>query len=192
MICERCEGQGWVLDAAGVAHNCSCAQGRVLAGQIGAGRARAAWKNSKRKGASAERELAALLLEHGIPAERIPQRTGGADSPDVLTGLPLHIECKFGKRLYALRALAQAKRDAGGFPPAVFYQQAVGSPWLVTLEAEDFLELFGWVALEAGLMLELLAPGCTAEPSAGSPGAHAKADEPPARLCTPLRGEGRL
>lgn len=162
MSCDRCEGRGWVLGPDEIAHDCDCAHGRARAGRVGGGALRSAWKNSKRDGTAAEREIAALLIEHGIPARRIPQRTGGATSPDVLSALPLHIEVKSGKRLYLPRSLAQAKRDAGCFPPAVFYQPSDGSPCIVALEAGDFLELFGFVALEATLCLEMLAPGCTA------------------------------
>ncbi len=170
MSCDRCSDEGTVLDSAGTAHPCTCAFGRAIAGQVGTGAIRAAWRHSKRRGAAAEQALAGLLLAHGIPAKRIPQRTGGPSTPDVLSDLPLHLEVKSGAKLYAPRALEQAKRDAGGFPAVVFYQSPECAPWVVVLEALDFLELLEFVARESANYLAMLSPGASAAPAGASPG----------------------
>lgn len=68
-------------------------------------------KSSQRKGANGERELAALLREHGYPVERGGSLSFG-EVPD-LTGLPgVHIEVKRVERLNVPEAMKQAMRDA--------------------------------------------------------------------------------
>ena len=100
-------------------------------------------KTSQRKGADGERELAALLHEHGYEIER-----GGSLSygtvPD-LTGLPgIHIEVKRVEKLNIGEAMAQAVRDAERFhdgAPTVFHRRN-RQPWLVTMQLEDWLGLY--------------------------------------------------
>ena len=72
-------------------------------------------KSSQRKGANGERELAALLREHGYPVERGGSLSFG-EVPD-LTGLPgVHIEVKRVERLNVPEAMKQAMRDAETCP----------------------------------------------------------------------------
>lgn len=100
-------------------------------------------RSSQRKGADGERELAALLREHGFDIER-----GGSLSygtvPD-LTGLrSIHIECKRVERLNISEAMAQAVRDAERFQdgaPAVFHRRN-RQPWLVTMRMVDWLAFY--------------------------------------------------
>lgn len=100
-------------------------------------------RKSQRKGAEGERELAALLREHGYNIER-----GGSCSfgevPD-LSGLPgIHIECKRAETLRLSEWMSQAERDAqrfGGGVPAVFFRRS-RSPWCVVMKLEDWLELY--------------------------------------------------
>jgi len=98
---------------------------------------------SQRKGATGERELAALLQEYGYPVERGGSLTFG-EVPD-LVGLPgVHIEVKRVERLNVLEAYQQAVRDAERFQdgvPVLFHRRN-RSPWLVTMEITDWLELY--------------------------------------------------
>ena len=103
--------------------------------------------NSKQKGNRGERELAKLLRSHGFQdAKRGQQYTGSPDSPDVV-GIPgFHIESKFlASGLNTYKSLEQAKEDAGENIPLVFHRRISKSetnlPWLVVLEAEDFLRI---------------------------------------------------
>lgn len=104
--------------------------------------------NSRAKGARGERELAALLREHGYDAIRGQQFRGGKDSPDVicreLDGV--HIECKRTERFRLYDSLAQAVRDAGDKMPVVAHR-ANDCEWVFVLRAEDFFRL----VREAGL-----------------------------------------
>lgn len=98
---------------------------------------------SQRKGADGERELAAILREHGYPAQRGGSLTYGT-VPDV-TGLQgIHIECKRVERLDLLGAMQQAQRDAVKFKdgkPAVFHRKN-RSEWLVTMTLDDWISLY--------------------------------------------------
>ena len=98
---------------------------------------------SQRKGADGERELAALLREHGYLAERGGSLSFG-EVPD-LTGLPgVHIEVKRVERLNVPEAVKQASRDAERFQdgaPAVFHRRN-REPWLVTMCLQDWISLY--------------------------------------------------
>lgn len=100
-------------------------------------------KSSQRKGADGERELAALLREHGFDIQRGGSLSFG-EIPD-LTGLPgIHIEVKRVERLNLGEAMAQAIRDAERFhdgAPTVFHRRN-RQPWLVTMRLADWLKLY--------------------------------------------------
>lgn len=100
-------------------------------------------KNSARKGAGGERELAALFRAYGYDLERGGTMSFG-ELPD-LYGLPgIHIEVKRVERLNLHEAMAQAERDAQQFQdgaPTVFHRRN-RSPWLVTMHLDDWLELY--------------------------------------------------
>ena len=99
--------------------------------------------SSQRKGADGERELAAILRNHGYNIER-----GGSMSfgtvPD-LTGLPgIHIEVKRVERLNVGEAFSQAVRDADYFHdgiPTLFHRRN-RQPWLVTMAFADWINLY--------------------------------------------------
>ena len=99
-------------------------------------------RGSQRKGAAGERELAALLRQHGYEIER-----GGfcfGEVPD-LVGLPgVHIEVKRVERLNVGEAMNQAIRDAEKFQdgaPALFHRRN-RQPWLVTMRFEDWMGMY--------------------------------------------------
>lgn len=100
-------------------------------------------RKSQRKGANGERELAAILREHGYDIQRGGSLSFG-EVPD-LTGLPgVHIECKRTEQLRLSEWLAQAERDAQRFgdgAPAVFFRRS-RSPWCVVMKLENWLELY--------------------------------------------------
>ena len=98
--------------------------------------------NSRRKGADGERELAALLREHGYEARRGQQYSGANGDADVV-GLPgIHIECKRVERLNLYDAIAQAKADKlDGELPTVFHRKN-DCKWLVTMEFDDWLSMY--------------------------------------------------
>ena len=97
---------------------------------------------SRRKGANAEREVAELLRSHGFAARRGQQFSGLPDSPDVVHDIEgIHLEVKRTERFALYPALEQAKRDRrAGDVPVVFHRMN-GRPWVVCLEAEDFLTI---------------------------------------------------
>lgn len=96
---------------------------------------------SRTKGKVGEREVAQLLRDHGFDARRGVQFRGGADSPDVI-GLPgFHLEVKRVEAFRLYDALEQAKNERrDGDIPAVFHRPNQ-RPWVVVLEASDFLAL---------------------------------------------------
>jgi Holliday junction resolvase len=98
--------------------------------------------NSRQKGARGERELAAVLREHGYDCRRGQQYCGANGDADVV-GLPgIHIECKRVESLNIHKAIEQAKSDARENElPAVFHRKN-GKPWLVTMTLEDWMKIF--------------------------------------------------
>ena len=98
---------------------------------------------SQRKGASGERELAAILRERGYDCRRGGSLSFG-EIPDVV-GLPgIHMEVKRVEKLNVVEAMEQAIRDSQRMRdgvPALFHRRN-RKPWLVTMRLEDWLELF--------------------------------------------------
>ena len=100
-------------------------------------------KAQKSKGARGEREIAAILREHGYrDAHRGRQYSGGPDSPDVV-GIPgIHLEVKRVEKLSLGPAMAQSVGDAAvGEIPAVVHRKS-REPWYITLSFEDFLGIY--------------------------------------------------
>lgn len=97
--------------------------------------------NSKRKGASGERELASKLKEYGYDCRRSQQYCGVAGDADVI-GLPgIHIEVKRVERLNIIDAMSQAIGDAKGDMPTVMHRKN-HEEWLVTMRLSDWIELY--------------------------------------------------
>lgn len=99
---------------------------------------------SRRKGASGEREFAALCREHGYPnVVRTAQHCGkNGGQPDVI-GLPgIHVEVKRTESLRLYDALAQAIRDCkpGRVPIVAHRKNDCG--WVIILTADDFFKLY--------------------------------------------------
>lgn len=99
-------------------------------------------RKSKQKGARGEREFAAFLTEHGFPAHRGCQFSGGEDSPDVkCESLPyMHHEVKRVERLDLWTSLEQAINDAGQKMPVVHHRPS-RRDWISIMRSEDLMTL---------------------------------------------------
>lgn len=97
---------------------------------------------SRQKGKVGEREVAELLRANGFPAARRGvQYQGGPDSPDVVGIVGFHNEVKRTEafRLYPALEQAKTERKDGDLP--VVWHRANGRPWVVVMDALDFLAL---------------------------------------------------
>ena len=102
-------------------------------------------KNSKRKGAVGERELARAIREHGYDVRRSVQYNGKVEEGEAdLVGLDgIHIECKRTEALRLYEALDQAKRDSEGTQqiPVVFHRKN-NCRWVAILSLDDFMRMY--------------------------------------------------
>lgn len=98
--------------------------------------------NSGAKGKRGERQVRDLLREAGYKARRGRQFSGDPSSPDVISDFEeLHIEAKWVESLNLYRAFEQSQKDAGDKIPTVWHRKN-RTCWMITLKAEDFLEMF--------------------------------------------------
>lgn len=101
--------------------------------------------NVKRKGNAGEREFLALLGEYGVEACRNEQRyVGGLDNPDIsadIGDIPFHVEVKRTERFRLYDALNQARRDANGRRIPLVAHRQNRRPWVIVMDAADFLQL---------------------------------------------------
>ncbi len=99
-------------------------------------------KASRDKGKRGEREIAALFRAHGFNARRGQQFRGGGDSPDIIHDIPgLHVEVKFRENVSPYAALDQVSRDADLEDTPVVFMRKLRKPWIVIMDADDFLEI---------------------------------------------------
>ena len=97
---------------------------------------------SREKGKRGEREVAALMRDHGFEARRGQQHRGGGDSPDVIHNVPgLHVEVKFRERINVYEVLNQAHDDSHAEDTAVVFHRRANKRWIVILEADAFLRI---------------------------------------------------
>lgn len=98
---------------------------------------------SQRKGAVGERELAAILQQHGYDCTRGGSLSFG-EVPD-LSGLPdIHIEVKRVEKLNVCEAMEQSIRDSERMldgMPTLFHRRN-RKPWLVTMRLSDWIQLY--------------------------------------------------
>lgn len=99
--------------------------------------------NSREKGKRFERLVAGLFRSIGYEARRGQQYSGANGDADVV-GVPgIHIECKAVERLNLYDAMAQAKHDRReGEIPVVIHKKN-NCAVLVTMEFDDWAELYG-------------------------------------------------
>lgn len=100
-------------------------------------------KAERERGKRGERYVAKRIRERlGIEARRGVQYSGGPDSPDVV-GLPgFHIEVKNVNRLDLSKAIDQSINDAADDERAIVIHHKDRKPWYVTIDFEDFLDLY--------------------------------------------------
>lgn len=101
---------------------------------------------SRRKGKAGELEVAQLIRATipDVDAQRsFHQNRSGEEAPDVIAGdLPLWLEVKRQKRPNIMAAIEQAVRERGDRPVwAAAFTRANRGEWLVTMTAEDWLDL---------------------------------------------------
>lgn len=100
-------------------------------------------RSSQRKGRAGEIELANILARCGIRAAPGPPLNYGT-VPDVIGIDGIHAEVKRVERLNVPEAMAQSIRDSEKFQdgrPALFHRRNHGK-WLVTMQLEDWLQLY--------------------------------------------------
>lgn len=100
--------------------------------------------NSRAKGQRGERMWRDQLREAGFTgARRGQQYAGSPDSPDVICPeLPtIHFEVKFVENLNLHKAMEQACRDCSEDQIPVVAHKKSRTPWLITMKAEDWLNL---------------------------------------------------
>ena len=99
--------------------------------------------NSRNKGKRGELEAAKKIAAlFGVAARRGQQFSGGAESPDIVTGLKgVHFEVKFVEKLNLRDAMEQSKRDAASDEIPVVMHRTSRKPWLITVVADDLPRL---------------------------------------------------
>ena len=98
---------------------------------------------SARKGAAGEREVMAILRDHGDPVER-----GGTQSfgqrPDLYGLDGVHLEIKRAERAQVWAWMEQSQKDAqrfgDGVPTVIFRRSR--SKWLICMDLSDFLTFY--------------------------------------------------
>lgn len=112
--------------------------------------------NSRQKGKRGELELAHILKEYGYEARRGVQYSGANGDADVV-GLPgVHIECKRVEKLNLDAAMEQAKRDSRGLRMPVVMHRKDRQSWKVTLQLDDFMKLYKYLADKVDEVVEIL------------------------------------
>lgn len=93
--------------------------------------------DSRAKGASGERQAAAAIAKaFGVNARRGQQFSGSPDSPDIVSDLPIHWECKRVERGNPYVWLDQACRDAGDKVPVVIHRRN-NHEWILVMRLAD-------------------------------------------------------
>lgn len=103
--------------------------------------------NGRSKGKAGELELARILRCHGFEARRGQQYCGTSGDADVV-GLPgIHVEVKRVEKLNIEKAMEQSRSDARKGEIPIVVHRKNRKPWLVTMDLEDFLELYDQASL---------------------------------------------
>ncbi len=97
-------------------------------------------KMQREKGKRGEREVVDLIKRYGFEARRGQQFKGGADSPDVIHNIPgLYIEVKYREKFSIYPALEQARDETAPRDSPVVFHRRSGKPWIVIMDAREFL-----------------------------------------------------
>lgn len=95
---------------------------------------------SRAKGSAAEREVVAILKEHGYDCHRTPHSGALEWMPGDITGTPWHIEVKRHEALRLDEWSQKAESEAGEKVTLLIYRRS-HQPWRVCLRLADFLRL---------------------------------------------------
>jgi hypothetical protein len=96
--------------------------------------------NSKRKGATGEREWAKVCNDNGFNCRR-GQQYNGLEGEDCVGLEGIHQEVKRVEKLNIQDAIDQAVGDSQGKIPIVAHRKN-NCKWLVTMQASDWFELY--------------------------------------------------
>lgn len=100
-------------------------------------------KAQRDKGKRGEREWARVCREHGYDCRRTSQYCGQTGDASDVIGLPgLHQEVKRVEKLNITCAMTQAARDAKPGEIPIVAHRRNNCPWLVTMRAGDFFEIY--------------------------------------------------
>lgn len=100
-------------------------------------------KNSRAKGAAAERELAKRLRFLGFDNVRRGQQYCGANGDADVVGLDgIHIEVKRTESFRLWDALAQSKHDAKNGEMPIVVHRRNNCDWVVIQPIDDWIELY--------------------------------------------------
>lgn len=101
-------------------------------------------RSARTKGAAFERQVAALLREHGFPgaARGLGQARSGGEVADV-DGTDYWIECKARKAIDVHGAYAQGVKACGGKRPVLAITKRDRETILATMSLEDWIRLAG-------------------------------------------------
>lgn len=92
-------------------------------------------KSQRSKGANAEREVAAILKEHGINARRGQVFN---HEPDIVDESPFHWEVKRQEVIKLGEWWKQSVEQCRGKIPTVIHRKS-REPWMITMTLEAFL-----------------------------------------------------
>lgn len=98
--------------------------------------------NSKAKGSAGEREWSNLCKKYGFDTHRSQQFSGANHDADVEGIEGLHMEVKRVERLNVSEAMKQALKDKREDEIPIVAHRKNREGWLVTMRAEDFLEMY--------------------------------------------------
>jgi len=105
--------------------------------------------NSREKGCRGEREWARFCRDRGFDGARRGQQYCGANGDADVVGIPnMHCEVKRVERLNIHDAMIQAFDDRDKYDLAVVAHRKNHTPWLVTLDAGQFLEIWAMLTDE--------------------------------------------
>lgn len=143
--------------------------------------------NSRAKGAAAEREAAGAIAKvFGGQARRGQQFSGSPDSPDIVSDLDVHWECKRVEKGNPYQWLDQAVRDAGEMVPVVIHRRN-NHEWILVMRLTDAPRFSEAVQAHAEMAAEGVPPEI---PSPDCPCAGSCAARPAGRVVHPKRRRG--
>lgn len=101
------------------------------------------------KGATGEREVAAVFRAHGFDADRTPNSGGLRIAGDIYGNVPCHVETKRCETWRLPLWIAQAERECDGRPWVVAFR-ANRTPWYAALPLGAYAALLDIATREGG------------------------------------------